>query len=67
MPPITTEDIELNNAKEVLAYCLVKSHNAYVGLIEDGFSSKDLKEVGRTVRRLARCLSEINVPFDEFD
>lgn len=67
MNPATTEDVELNNAKAVLAYCLVKSQHAYLGLIEDGFSSDDLKDVGRTVRHLARCLADVTVPFDEFD
>lgn len=66
MNTITTENVALNDTQEVLAHCLLKSHAAYLGLVEEGISS-DVEELGKTVRRLARCLTEVTLPLDSFD
>lgn len=61
-----TADIALNNSQEVLAHCLLTSHATYLRLVEDG-TSADIEELGKTVRRLACCLTEVTFPFDGFD
>lgn len=66
MNTITTETVAFNGAQEVLAHCLLKSHDAYLRLVEEGVSS-DVEELGKTVRRLARCLTDVMSPFDDFD
>lgn len=57
----TNPSIGLGNPSKVLANCLIKTNDAYLGLIAEGFSSDLYKEVGRTVRHLARCLSDASL------
>ena len=64
----TNEGINVANATEVLANCLLKSHQAYLTVVEDGFSSDLYREMGRTVRSLAQALVDVSMPYDaEFD
>jgi hypothetical protein len=53
--------INLGNPSKALADCLIKTNNAYLGLMAEGASSDRYKEVGRTVRHLARCLSDASL------
>ena len=63
---INDQSINVSNPQEVLASCLIKSHNTYLGLIDDGFASDLYRELGKTVRCLAKCLVELGIPYDEF-
>ena len=57
--------IDIGNANEVLANCLLKSHQAYLTLVDEGFSSDLYREVGRTVRCLAQALVDASMPYDD--
>ena len=63
----TNESINLGASTDVLADCLIKTQSVYFGLIDQGFSSDLYREVGRTVRCLAHCLSECSISYDEVD
>ena len=52
----TNININTCNATEVLGHCLVRSHEAYLNLVDEGFSSDLYREVGSTVRCLAQAL-----------
>ena len=60
-------NINTGNAMEVLGHCLVRSHEAYLNLVDEGFSSDLYREVGRTVRCLAQALVEVGMLYDEAD
>ena len=62
-----TNDQSINtcNATEVLTHCLLKSHETYLNLIDEGFSSDLYREVGRTVRCLAKSLVDAGMFYDE--
>ena len=60
-------NINTGNATEVLGHCLVRSHEAYLNLVDEGFSSDLYREVGRTVRCLAQALVEVGMLYDEAD
>ena len=53
--------INLSNPSEALSDCLIKTNEAYLSLMAEGASSDRYKEVGRTVRHLARCLSDASL------
>ena len=57
-----TTPIALGHPRAVLASCLMRANEVYSRLLESA-SSQQYKEAGKTVRRLARCLAEI----DQFD
>ena len=58
-------NINTGNAMEVLGHCLVRSHEAYLNLVDEGFSSDLYREVGRTVRCLAQTLVDAGIHYDE--
>ena len=58
-------NINTGNATEVLTHCLLKSHQTYLNLVDEGFSSDLYREVGRTVRCLAQALVDAGMPYDE--
>ena len=58
-------NINTGNATEVLSSCLLKSHQAYLSLVDEGFSSDLYREVGRTVRCLAQALVDVGMLYDE--
>ena len=60
-----SNNINTGNSAEVLASCLLKSHNTYLNLVDEGFSSDLYREVGRTVRCLAQALVDAGMPYDE--
>jgi len=60
----TTETTNLTPT-EVIADCLTKTNALYLELLNSGFASDLYKEVGKTVRALARSLSEASVAYDE--
>ena len=60
-----SNNINIGNATEVLSSCLLKSHQTYLNLIDEGFSSDLYREVGRTVRCLAQALVDAGMPYDE--
>ena len=57
--------IDIGNATEVLANCLMESTKAYLTLVDEGFSSDLYREVGRTVRCLAQALVDASMPYDD--
>jgi hypothetical protein len=59
------QSINIGNAGEVLANCLLKSHQTYLTLVDEGFSSDLYREVGRTVRCLAQALVDAGMTYDE--
>jgi len=59
------QNINIGNAKEVLASCLLKSHQTYLTLVDEGFSSDLYREVGRTVRCLAKALVDAGMAYDD--
>ena len=60
-----SNNINTGNATEVLSSCLLKSHQTYLNLIDEGFSSDLYREVGRTVRCLAKSLVDAGMAYDE--
>ena len=60
-----SNNINTGNATEVLGHCLVRSHEAYLNLVDEGFSSDLYREVGRTVRCLAQALVDAGMTYDE--
>jgi len=58
-------NINLGNATEVLSNCLLKSHQTYLNLVDEGFSSDLYREVGRTVRCLAQAIVEAGMLYDD--
>ena len=58
-------NINICNATQVLAHCLLKSHQTYLNLVDEGFSSDLYREVGRTVRCLAKALVDAGMLYDE--
>ena len=60
----TTETTNLTPT-EVIADCLTKTNALYLELLNSGFASDLYKEAGKTVRALARSLSEASVAYDE--
>ena len=66
MAAITNDQsINIGNATEVLANCLLKSHQTYLNLVDEGFSSDLYREVGRTVRCLAQALVDVGMLYGE--
>ena len=59
------QSINIGNATEVLANCLLKSHETYLNLVDEGFSSDLYREVGRTVRCLAQALVDVGMLYDD--
>ena len=59
------QSIDIGNATEVLANCLMESTKAYLTLVDEGFSSDLYREVGRTVRSLAQALVDASMPYDD--
>ena len=59
------QSINIGNATEVLTHCLLKSHQTYLNLVDEGFSSDLYREVGRTVRCLAKALVDAGMLYDE--
>ena len=59
------QNINTDNATEVLANCLLKSHETYLNLVDEGFSSDLYREVGRTVRCLAQALVDVGMLYDD--
>ena len=58
-------NINLGNATEVLSNCLLKSHQTYLNLVDEGFSSDLYREVGLTVRCLAQALVDVGMLYDD--
>ena len=58
-------NINTGNSAEVLASCLLKSHQTYLNLVDEGFSSDLYREVGLTVRCLAQALVDVGMLYDE--
>ena len=62
-----TTPIALGHPRAVLASCLMRANETYLQLLESA-SSQQYKEAGKTVRRLARCLAEIDqFEVDDFE
>jgi len=59
------QNINTDNATKVLANCLLKSHETYLNLVDEGFSSDLYREVGRTVRCLAQALVDVGMLYDD--
>ena len=59
------ENINIGNATEVLANCLMETTKAYLTLVDEGFSSDLYREVGRTVRCLTQALVDASMPYDD--
>ena len=58
-------NINICNATQVLAHCLLKSHQTYLNLVDEGFSSDLYREVGRTVQCLAKSLVDAGMFYGE--
>ena len=66
MAAITNDQgINIGNTAEVLAHCLLKSHQTYLTLVDEGFSSDLYIEVGRTVRCLVKALADAGMFYGE--
>ena len=62
-----TTPIPLGHPRATLASCLMRANEVYLRLLESA-SSQQYKEAGKTVRRLARCLAEIDqFEVDDFE
>jgi hypothetical protein len=60
-----SNNVNTGNVTEVLSNCLLKSHETYLNLVDEGFSSDLYREVGRTVRCLAKALVEAGMLYDD--